>query len=264
MATKSPSLQSSFSAPDADMAHRKSIRNTLLLALSPKDCDSIFERLEWVDLPVHTVLREPGEPMRFGYFIDSGLVSITSVMSDGKSVLAGLTGREGFVGMSLLAGYSSSPTRGVMQVAGSAFRIRAQDCASIARTCIPLANSLQRYFLELSLQSTQLAACNCLHKVESRLARCLLMAQDRIGSNDVRLTQETLAHMLGARRASVTVAAGSLQGAGLIRYHRGKVTVTNRSELETSACECYQKMLLQSRQWQNQLDQSGTRFARSA
>jgi len=264
MATKSLILQSSLSASGAEITSKKPIRNELLLALSSKDRDCIFGQLEQVDLPAHTVLREPGEPMLFGYFIDSGLASIASVLSDGKSVVAGLTGKEGFVGMPLLAGYSSGPTRAVMQVAGSAFRIRAQDCASIPRTCVPLADSLQRYLLELSLQSTQLVACNCLHRVESRLARCLLMAQDRVGSDDVRLTQDTLAQMLGARRASVTVAAGALQEAGLIRYNRGKVTVINRSELETNACECYQKMLLQSRQWQNQIDKSGIPFAKSA
>lgn len=115
-----------------------------------------------------------------------------------------------------------------------------------------LEKSLQRYSQELTMQATQAAACNRLHGVEERLARSLLMTQDRLGNNDVPLTQWSLAHMLGTRRASVTVAAGSLQKAGLITCNRGKVKVEDRRRLEAAACECYEKMNRQSRKWQNE------------
>ena len=137
----------------------------------------------------------------------------------------GLTGKDGFVGLPLIVGFSSGPTQAVVQIAGSAFRIGARAIAQTVKQCPTLANRLQRYVQVLAMQGTQVAACNRLHEVDERLARWLLMCQDRIGSSMVPLTQEFLAHMLGTRRASVTVAAGILQKAGLITYSRGHVNI---------------------------------------
>ena len=133
-----------------------------------------------------------------------------------------------------------------MQVRGDGFRIRARDLQIILRTCLTLERSLQRFSQELAMQATQVGACNRIHNVEARLARWLLMSQDRLGGNEVPLTQQYLAHMLGTRRASVTVAAGALQRTGLITYDRGKVKIKNRSRMEKKACECYEMLNRQS------------------
>jgi len=171
-------------------------------------------------------------------------------MADGKSVEVGLAGKEGFVGLPLVVGLSTSPTRVVAQVAGSAFRIRASDFMLALRRCPQLERQLNRFTHAMAMQATQVAACNRAHEVDERLARWLLMSQDRLGGDLIPLTQEFLAHMLGTRRASVTVAAGILQKAGLIKYTRGAVNVVNRAKLEDASCECYQSMVRQSNNWE--------------
>ena len=138
------------------------------------------------------------------------------------------------------------------QVAGSAFRIRASDFTQALRRCPQLERQLNRFTHAIAMQAAQVAACNRAHEVEERLARWLLMSQDRLGGDHIPLTQEFLAHMLGTRRASVTVAAGILQKAGLIRYTRGHVNVMNRAQLEDAACECYQSMVSQTRSWERE------------
>ncbi len=139
-----------------------------------------------------------------------------------------------------------------MQVGGNAYRVSAADLRTALRTCPVLERMLNRYAQELGIQATQVAACNRLHEVSERLARWLLMSQDRLGGNLVPLTQEFLAHMLGTRRASVTVAAGMLQKAGLIAYKRGSVSVKSRRGLEGASCECYKIITRQARAWQNE------------
>lgn len=140
----------------------------------------------------------------------------------------------------------------IVQVAGSAFKVSANDLIAALRECPKLATGIQRFAQELGLQSCQVAACNRLHEVEERLARWLLMSQDRLGGDLVPLTQEFLAHMLGARRASVTVAAGILQKAGLITYTRGSVKIENRTELEDATCECYAIITKQTKMWRSE------------
>jgi CRP-like cAMP-binding protein len=200
----------------------------------------------------HDLLNEMGEPIEYCYFVNSGLASILSVTADGKSVEVGLTGKEGLVGLPLVVGLRTSATRVVVQVAGTAFRLSAANMMRVLRKCTQLEKRLNRYSQELGMQSMQVAACNRLHEVPERLARWLLMSQDRIGGDLVPLTQEFLAHMLGTRRASVTVGAGILQKAGLITYTRGAVTIVNRGNLEDAACECYKVMTRQSRNWRNE------------
>jgi CRP-like cAMP-binding protein len=183
------------------------------------------------------------------FFLNEGLASILSITTDGKSVEVGLSGRKGFVGIPLTAGFHSSPTRVIMQVAGSGFRMAAKDLIAALRECPKLATGLQRFVQEVALQSSQVAACNRLHEVDERLARWLLMSHERLGGDLIPLTQEFLAHMLGTRRASVTVAAGMLQKAGLITYTRGAVRIKSRTQLEDAACDPYGILTQQIVKW---------------
>jgi CRP-like cAMP-binding protein len=177
------------------------------------------------------------------------VASIIRVMSDGKSVEVGLTGWEGFVGLPLIVGYRTSPIRAIIQISGDAYRLRARDLLSALRRCPRLEVGLHRYAQELSVQAIQIAACNRLHDVDQRLARWLLMSHDRIGEATFALTQEFISHMLGTRRASVTVAAGILQKKGFINYTRGQVTIKDRGGLEAVSCECYAGICRQIEAW---------------
>jgi CRP-like cAMP-binding protein len=230
-------------------------QNRILRSLPNKEFNSVFPALELVELPTHATLNEVSEPIEFAYFIENGLASILNVMEDGRNVEVGLTGKEGFVGIPLVVGFSSSPSRVVMQIAGSGFKVSARDFAAILPQCPQMERSLQRFSQELGVQATQVAACNRLHEVDERLARWLLMSQDRLGGDIVPLTQEFLAHMLGTRRASVTLAAGMLQKAGLIMYSRGEVKIENRRELEDASCECYAAINRQSENWRNEAEE---------
>jgi CRP-like cAMP-binding protein len=251
---KSARTQSAVPAiygPDPDGLAK--LQNDILSALPDKDRAAVLAKLEAVDLPTHTILNEAEQPIKFGYFITGGLASVLNMLSNGKRVEVGLTGKEGFVGLPLLVGFSTSPTRVVMQIGGSGLRVRAADLLELTRKYPAFEKLLQRYSQELNLQTTQVAACNRLHEVDERLARWLLMCQDRIGGDEVLLTQEFLSHMLGTRRASVTVAAGILQKDGIIAYSRGRVKVADRHGLETASCECYDKLIRLSRQWRKEL-----------
>jgi CRP-like cAMP-binding protein len=225
------------------------LENSLLQNLSGKECDAIYSQLVFLPLRTHDVLNEAGEPIKYVYFMNSGLASVLNVMQDGKSVEVGLTGKEGFVGLPLLVGFRSSPSRVIVQIEGSAFRMRAATLVTLLRTCRGLEKRLNRYAQVLATQASQVAACNRLHEVDERLARWLLMSQDRIDSDMVPLTQEFLAHMLGTRRSSVTVAASILQKAGLIKYTRGEVNILNRKGLEGATCECYEALVQQASRW---------------
>jgi CRP-like cAMP-binding protein len=231
----------------------QAIHNKLLLGLTGSECARVLEKLEYVATPVHTVLLEAEEPIKFAYFINEGLSSVLNVMTDGKSVEVGLNGVEGFVGTPLLAGFKTSPTTVVMQVGGSAFRMSAKDFTAALTECPQLAVAMNRFMQLFTLQTQQIAACNRLHNVEERLARWLLMCQDRIGGDVVPLTQQFLAHMLATRRASVTIAAGTLQKAGLITYTRGVVVVKDREMLENASCECYDMLVRQTRKWKDEV-----------
>jgi CRP-like cAMP-binding protein len=160
-------------------------------------------------------------------------------MSDGRSVEVGLTGKEGFIGSAVIAGFRRSSTRVVAQTHSSVFGLEAGVLSSLLRRCPELTRQLTRFSQIYAVQVEQISACNRLHKVNQRFARWLLMAQDRIGSKQLPLTQDFLAQMLGTRRSSVTVAAGRLQKAGTITYTRGNVTILDRAALERASCECY-------------------------
>jgi CRP-like cAMP-binding protein len=201
---------------------------------------------------LHQVLYDPGETVKSGYFCNSGMFSILNVMPDGRSVEVGLIGKEGFLGLPLIAGFRTTSNRTVVQGEATAFRVGADFLRTALRRCEKLEQTLQRYSQVLGLQGTQIATCNRLHEVDERLARWLLMTQDRIGSDSLPLTQDFMAQMLGTRRSSVTVAAGTLQKAGLISYTRGSVTILDRRRLEEAACDCYGQLQQQIKDWQSQ------------
>ena len=216
------------------------IDNEILLHLPNDEWGALLPNVEFVQLKARHLLHETGQTIKSVYFINSGLASILSVMSDGRSVEVGLIGKEGFVGLAVIAGFRRSSTRVVAQVDATAFRLDADVLAALFHHCPRLAHLLLRFSQAAAVQVTHLSACNRLHKVDERLARWLLMTQDRIGSKRLPLTQDLLAQMLGTRRSSVTLAAGMLQRAGMITYARGNVTVLNRHRLEGVACECYE------------------------
>ncbi len=243
-----PTKSSSKSRPsDGDGNH---IHNHILLGLPPKESGMLFPKLEMVRLRTHHVLHEPGDSLKSAYFCNSGLVSILSVFPDGKSVEVGLVGKEGFIGLPLVAGFRSAPTRAIAQIDASAFRVDGETLMVILRQCPQLERRLQQFSQIMAAQVTQIAACNRLHEVNERLARWLLMSADRVESNSLPLTQEFLGQMLGTRRSSVTVAAGMLQKAGLIAHSRGDVKIVDRRGLEEAACDCYEIMQRQIEEWQ--------------
>lgn len=248
---KNPGVSASSSPKppptDGDGNH---IHNDILLSLPAKEREMLFPKLELVRLQTHQVLHEPGDTLKSAYFCNTGLVSILSIFPDGKSVEVGLVGKEGFVGVPLVAGFRTAATRAIAQIEGSAFRVNAQTLMTLLRESPKLERKLQRFSQIMALQVTQIAACNRLHEVEERLARWLLMSADRIGSNSVPLTQDFLAQMLGTRRSSVTVAVGILQRAGLIAHTRGDVEIIDRKLMEEASCECYGIMQQQIRKWQ--------------
>jgi CRP-like cAMP-binding protein len=228
------------------------LKNRILLGLPPKECDFILSKLTFVDLRLHDVLQEVGKPIKYGYFPNTVMGSVLNIMADGKSVEVGLVGKEGFIGLPLMAGLQSSASRVVTQAQGTAYRIDAENMRKATRSCPQLIASLLRYSQESTMEVTQIAACNRLHEVEKRLARWLLMSHDRIGSDRLPLTQEFLSQMLGTRRASVTVAASVLQKAGLIDYNRGHVSILNRKALESASCECYGVIKQQLNRWEKE------------
>jgi len=234
-------------ATSANAAGR--LRNKILLGLPYNECNAVLRAVEFVRLPRGTILNEPGKPISKAYFINNGLASLLNVMRDGRSVEVGLVGHEGFVGVPLLAGLKTSSTETIMQVGGDGYSISAKRFESMLAKSPRLLQAASRFSQELTFQVMQIAACNRLHSIDQSLAKWLLMSHDRLSGGTIPLTQEFLAHMLGTRRASVTVAAGQLQRKGLIAYKRGAVEIKNRRGLEAASCECYARMKQQSDEW---------------
>ena len=199
-------------------------------------------KLQGVPLPVGTVLYEAGEMPQYAYFITSGIASVVAEMEDGSGVEVGLFGCESLPGSIRLLGAQTGTTRCFMQVAGSGMRISMQQLQDKFHGNPELHARVLQHVQYEALTLAQLSACNRLHEVEERLARWLLMVSDRIESDCITLTQDFLAKMLGTRRSSVTVGAGTLQRAGLIECSRGNVKILDRANLEDAACECYPTM----------------------
>ena len=217
----------------------KPVRNKLLLAIPDEEFRKIRSRLQFVDLPHHLILHQPHQTVRFAHFPNAGLISLVVELKDGRTVEAGLLGNEGASGMPAVLGLSRSPLREIVQIEGDAFRVRVNALRELLPSTPVLQATLNRYAAGLAMQVAQTAACNRLHKIEERLSRWLLIAQDRIDSGIVPITHDFLATMLGTDRPSVTVAAGMLQREGIIEYTRGSVRILNRKKLESFACECY-------------------------
>ena len=219
-------------------------QNQILAALPAKDYNKLLPHLEHAPLPLDSVLFEAGDPLRHIYFPTDSIVSLLNVTEDGDSTEIAMVGNEGVVGVSLCMGCKTSFSRAVVQSAGNAYRLKAQFLMnSFFRLdgghTGALHDLLLRYTQVLMTQMAQMAVCNRHHSVDQQLCCRLLSSLDRLPSNELVMTQELMATLLGVRRESVTEAAGNLQKTGLIKYRRGHITVLDRAGLEDRVCECY-------------------------
>ena len=214
-------------------------QNHLLAALPAKDLARLLPDLEGVPMPLGHVLYEPGVQMRHVYFPTTSIVSLLYVMEDGASAEIAVVGNEGVVGVSLFMGGESTTSRAVVQSDGHAYRLKAQLLKDEFFRAGPMQRLLLRYTQALLTQMAQTAVCNRHHSLDQQFCRWLLLSLDRLSSNELVMTQELIANMLGVRREGVTEAAGNVQRAGLISYNRGRITVLDRPGLEARACECY-------------------------
>ena len=217
----------------------KPVSNHILLSVSDSEYSSLRPYLGYLSLPNHLVLHEAGGTLEFVYFPNRGLISLVVVMKDGKTAEAGIVGKEGCTGTLAAVGLSRSTLQAVVQITGDGFRVRVEALQNTLRSSPQLQSILSRYAAIRGMQVAQTAACNRLHDIEQRLARWLLMTQDRVESGSLHITHDFLATMLGTGRPSVSIAAGVLQKKELIEYTRGAVKIVNRKKLEDSACECY-------------------------
>jgi CRP-like cAMP-binding protein len=217
----------------------KPVSNVILLSIPNSDYTSLRPHLEYVSLPSHLVIHEAGGKLEFAYFPNRGLISLVVVMKDGKTAEAGIVGNEGFTGTLAAVGLNRSPLQAVVQITGDGFRVEVGALQNTLESAPHFQMALSRYAAIRGMQVAQTAACNRLHDIEQRLARWLLMTQDRVGSGSLPITHDFVATMLGTDRSTVSLAAGALQKQKLIEYTRGAVKVVNRKKLEDSACECY-------------------------
>jgi len=213
--------------------------NCLLAALSTTVQSRLFPHLELVPLPLGKVLYESGETMRHVYFPTDSIVSLLYVMENGASAEISVVGNEGLVGISLFMGGASTPSRALVQSAGSAYRMTGDRLKLEFDRHGELLVVMLRYTQALITQMAQTAVCNRHHNIDQQLCRWLLLSLDRLQNNSLVMTQELIANMLGVRREGVTDAAGKLQKAGVIKYSRGRITVLDRARLEKLSCECY-------------------------
>jgi CRP-like cAMP-binding protein len=213
--------------------------NSLLAAFPPPEWLRIAPLLEEVDLPLGLVLHESGGKMSHVYFPINAIVSMLYVLEDGSSAEIAVVGNEGVIGIALFMGGETTPRRAVVQSAGKGYRLRAADIKEEFARSGPVLHLLLRYALALMTQMAQTAVCNRHHSLDQQLCRWLLLSLDRLTGNELAMTQELIANMLGVRREGVTEAALKLQRLGLIKYARGRITVLDRAGLEQRTCECY-------------------------
>ena len=215
-------------------------QNHLLAALSPTERGRVYPHLRLVPMPLGKVLYESGDLLRHVYFPTDSIVSLLYVLASGASAEIAVVGNEGLIGVALFMGGETTPSRAVVQSSGYAYRLPGQKLKIEFRRNGELQLLLLRYTQALITQMAQTAVCNRHHSVDQQLCRWLLLSLDRLSSNELSMTQELIANMLGVRREGVPEAAGKLQDAGLIRYHRGRIAVLDRPGLEARSCECYQ------------------------
>ena len=213
--------------------------NKLLAALPDEICQRLEPHLELVPLKLGASVYEAGGKQPYVYFPTDSIVSLLYVMKDGASAEIAVVGNEGLVGVSLFMGGETTPSRAVVQSAGSAYRLRARVLKSEFEFGGALQHLLLRYTQALITQMAQTAVCNRHHSIEQQLCRWLLLSVDRLPTNVLTMTQDLIANMLGVRREGVTASAGKLQESGLIRYSRGRITILDRPKLEARVCECY-------------------------
>ncbi|GAB6089395.1 Crp/Fnr family transcriptional regulator [Spirochaeta dissipatitropha] len=213
--------------------------NRLLAVLKDADYQRISPNLELVPLPLGHILSESGGEMDWVYFPTNSIVSLLNVMENGSSAEIAVVGNEGVVGIALILGGQTMPSRAVVQSAGQAYRLKGALLTQEFNRSGAVQHLLLRYTLALFSQMAQTAVCNRHHSVDQQLCRWLLLSLDRLKGNELKMTQELIADMLGVRREGVTEAAGKIQKAGLIKYNRGHITVLDRPGLEARVCECY-------------------------
>jgi len=220
-------------------ASAQTSQNRLIAALPSAEAGRWLPLLESVDLPLGSVLYESGGTLSHVYFPTTSIVSLLYVMENGSSAEIAVVGNEGIVGVSLFMGGESTPSRAVVQSAGRAFRLKASTMKEEFDRAGPVLHLLLRYTQALITQMAQTAVCNRHHTLDQQLCRWLLLSLDRLQGNQLVMTQELIANMLGVRREGVTEGALKLQRAGLISYARGHITVLDRGGLEKRSCECY-------------------------
>jgi CRP-like cAMP-binding protein len=213
--------------------------NRLLAALPPEDLARLRPRLRPVELEFDRTIYSVDGSIEALLFVESGMVSLLATLEGGEQVEVGIAGREGLVGLPLVLGDDRSPVEARVQMEGTALRLSAAALQDEMESSPALRKLLLRYAQAFQIQVTLSAACNARHVIEQRLARWLLLAHDRAGEDEFAMTHEFMALMLGVRRPGVTIAANTLQKAGLIQYGRGRITITDRPSLEAASCECY-------------------------
>jgi CRP-like cAMP-binding protein len=215
------------------------VANKILLSISDKEFALIRVHLDFLAMPHHLSLYEPGQPLEFVYFPNAGMVSLVIATEDGRTVEVGEVGKEGFAGTQAAVGINTNQVREIVQIAGDGFKVKIAALQTVLKSAPELQSILTRYAVVQGMQFAQTAACNRLHNIEQRLARWLLITQDRVDSSSLAITHDFLATMLGTDRPTVSLAAGVLQDRQIIEYVRGAVKILNRAKLEACACECY-------------------------
>ena len=213
--------------------------NHILDALPETERERLFPHLKLVPMPLGMVLYESGDALRHIYFPTDSIVSLLYVMRDGASAEIAVVGKEGAIGVALFMGGETTPSRAIVQSAGSAYRLTGRRLKLEFNRHGQMLHILLRYTQSLITQMAQTAVCNRHHSLDQQLCRWLLLSLDRLSGNHLKMTQELIANMLGVRREGVTEAAGKLQKLGVIRYSRGQITVLDRLKLEQLSCECY-------------------------
>ena len=221
-------------------------QNQILCALPPEASELLFPHLELVDMALGEVIHESGGELCYVYFPTNCIVSLLYVMENGSSAEIAVIGNDGIVGVALFMGGGTMPNRAVVQSAGQAYRLRGHLLTQAFNQHGALHHLLLRYTQALITQMAQTAVCNRHHSIDQQLCRWLLLSLDRLPTNELTMTQELIANMLGVRREGVTEAAGKLQQAGLIHYRRGQIIVLDRPGLEARVCECYQVAKIES------------------
>lgn len=230
------------------LALKAPISNQLLDSLPVKMRIEIYKMCESVELIFGSILCEPEQPIKYAYFPITGFISLVAIVENHQPLEVGLIGNEGMLGVTLALGMPQAPMRALVQGSGTALRISAGHLRQALQSSPLLTKKFNMYVYLLLVQMANMTACIHFHGIESRLARWLLMTQDRTYANRLHLTQSFLADMLGVRRSGVTVAAGALQNRNLIHYSRGEITILDRKGLEVVACRCYQIMQVEYQQ----------------